>query len=160
MTSLRIGQGLDSHRFSENRKLIIGGVEIPSSLGLIGHSDADVLIHALVDAILGGLAEGDIGTLFPDTSSEFKNIDSKILLKKTLDLMKDKGYELVNTDSTIIAEKPKFNPHILKIRESLSNLLSLSLEQISVKATTAEKMGALGREEGIFVSSIVLLNKI
>lgn len=160
MSNLRVGQGFDSHRFDSSRELFIGGYKIPDSKGLLGHSDADVLLHSIIDALLGALSLGDIGTLFPDTDSKYKNIDSKVLLAETLKLISSKSYSLVNVDNTLIAEIPKFKPYILEIRKVLSSLLKIDLENISVKATTAEKMGAIGREEGIACMSIVLLEKI
>ena len=154
---MRIGQGYDVHAFAENRKLILGGVEIPHSKGLAGHSDADVLIHACCDALLGALALGDIGKHFPDTSSDFKNIDSRILLRKVGELIKEKGFMLGNLDSTIIAQQPKLAPYIDAMQKNLAEDLNASVEQISVKATTTEKLGFEGRGEGIAAQAIVLL---
>lgn len=158
----RVGNGIDFHRLEENtsRPFLLGGFEVPTELALVGHSDADILIHALSDAILGALALNDIGTYFPDSDPSLKNLDSRLILKKTLDLMVDKGYKIINIDSTIICEKPKISPHRDSIRESLSNLLKISSESISVKATTSEKMGALGRKEGVGVFTTVLLEKL
>lgn len=156
---MRIGQGYDVHAFSVNRKLILGGVEIPHSRGLAGHSDADVLIHACCDAILGALALGDIGQHFPDTSADFKNIDSRILLRHVNNLAREKGYSLINLDSTIVAQKPKLSPFIEGMRQNLADDLTVELSQINIKATTTEKLGFEGREEGISAQAIVLLSK-
>tara|TARA_R110002126_G_C10487031_1_gene502664 strand:+ start:8209 stop:8694 length:486 start_codon:yes stop_codon:yes gene_type:complete len=160
MTSMRIGYGYDVHKLVEGRKLILGGVEIPHKLGLAGHSDADVLLHAITDALLGALALGDIGKHFPDTDSKYKNADSRILLRKAYQLIKKKGYELGNLDATIVAQEPKLAPYILKIRETISSDLEVNLEDISVKATTSEWLGFEGRKEGISSSAVVLLSKI
>lgn len=156
---MRIGQGYDVHAFAEGRKLILGGVEIPYDRGLAGHSDADVLIHACCDAILGALALGDIGKHFPDTSADFENIDSRILLRHVNMLAQDAGYALVNLDSTIIAQKPKLLPFISGMRQNLAEDLDIELSQINIKATTTEKLGFEGREEGIAAQAIVLLSK-
>jgi len=154
---MRIGQGYDVHAFAENRKLILGGVEIPHDKGLAGHSDADVLIHACCDAILGALALGDIGKHFPDTSADFENIDSRILLRHVIALIKDKGYKISNLDSTVIAQRPKLASHIDAMRKNLAEDMGISLDQISVKATTTEKLGFEGRCEGIASQAVVLL---
>jgi len=154
---MRIGQGYDVHAFAENRKLILGGVEVPYEKGLAGHSDADVLIHACCDAILGAAALGDIGKHFPDTSADFKNIDSRILLRHVAELIVDKGYSIGNLDATIIAEKPKLAPFIEDMRKNLSSDLNVELDQINVKATTTEKLGFEGRKEGIAAQAVVLL---
>ena len=157
----RIGQGLDFHRLETNdsRPLILGGAVIDSEYALIGHSDADIVIHALADAILGAMGLGDIGQYFPDTDPSLKNMDSKLILQKTLDLAKEKNFSLVNIDCTLIGERPKISPHIIKIQSSLSILLGLPEDCVSVKATTTEKMGALGRTEGLGASCVVLLRK-
>ncbi|HEY4551727.1 MAG TPA: 2-C-methyl-D-erythritol 2,4-cyclodiphosphate synthase [Bacillaceae bacterium] len=155
----RIGQGFDVHEFAENRPLIIGGVEIPYEKGLIGHSDADVLLHTVADACLGAIGEGDIGRHFPDTDPEFKDADSAKLLEHVWQLVKDKGYELVNIDCTIMAQKPKMAPHIGKMRERIAELLEAEPEQVNVKATTTERLGFVGREEGIAAQAAVLLQK-
>ncbi|GBF39196.1 2-C-methyl-D-erythritol 2,4-cyclodiphosphate synthase [Leptospira johnsonii] len=157
----RIGQGLDFHRLETNeaRPLILGGAIIDSEYALIGHSDADIVIHALADAILGAMGLGDIGQYFPDTDPSLKNMDSKLILQKTLDLAKEKNFSLVNIDCTLIGERPKISPHRIKIQSSLSNLLGLAEDCVSVKATTTEKMGALGRTEGLGASCVVLLQK-
>ena len=155
----RIGQGYDVHRFSNNRKLVLGGVEIPFEKGLLGHSDADVLLHAIIDAMLGALALGDLGKHFPDSDERFKNIDSKVLLKKTYELIFENNYRVGNIDATVITEKPKLSPYILQIRKSIAEILKIEINQISVKATTSEKMGFVGREEGIKALAIALLVK-
>lgn len=159
MSTLRIGYGYDVHRFAVNRKLILGGVEIPFEKGLQGHSDADVLLHAITDALLGALALGDIGAHFPDTDPDYEGADSRILLKDAYALIREKGYELGNLDSTVIAERPKLRPYITNIRESISEILECPLDAVSVKATTSEKMGFAGREEGVIAQAVVLLNK-
>lgn len=155
----RIGFGLDVHKFSENRKLILGGIEIPFEKGLLGHSDADVLIHSICDGLLGALSLGDIGQHFPDTSDEFKNIDSCILLKRVYDLIKSKNYEIENIDTTIVLQKPKIADYILAMRKKLSSILEIDIEQISIKATTSEKLGFTGREEGVCAFANILLFK-
>lgn len=157
--SFRIGLGYDVHPFEEGRELILGGVRIDSNKGLKGHSDADVLLHSITDALLGSLALGDIGTHFPDTDPAFKNADSSVLLQKCYELIQDRGYVLVNTDVTVVAENPKLNPHILKIRKRVAEILRCNETQISIKATTSEKMGFVGREEGIAVHSVVLVEE-
>ena len=157
--SIRVGMGFDVHRLVENRELWMGGIKIEHSMGLLGHSDADVLIHAICDAILGAANMRDIGFHFPDTASEYKNADSKILLKKTIDLVKGKGYTVGNIDSTICAERPKMNPHIPQMKNALANIIGISEDDISIKATTTEKLGFTGREEGISAYAVVLLEK-
>lgn len=157
--SFRIGLGYDVHPFEEGRELILGGVTIDSKKGLKGHSDADVLLHSITDALLGSLALGDIGTHFPDTDSAFKDADSSLLLQKSYRLIKDHGYVLVNADVTVIAENPKLNPYMDKIRKRVAEILSCLESQISIKATTSEKMGFVGREEGIAVHAIVLVEE-
>ncbi len=159
MSDFRVGFGFDVHRFAEGRKLVLGGIEIPYELGLDGHSDADVLLHAITDAILGALALGDIGKHFPDTDPAYKNIDSKILLKKAYDLVQSKGYVLGNLDATVVTEEPRLSPFIGKLRISIAEILNSEIDQISIKATTSEKMGFAGRKEGVSCSSVVLLNK-
>ena len=156
---IRIGHGFDVHKLVPGRKLWLGGIEIPFIKGLAGHSDADVLIHAICDAMLGALKLGDIGTHFPDNSAKFKNIDSKILLQKSYDFVKEKGYEIVNIDSTVSAQRPKLKPYISEMEKTMAGVLDISAEQISVKATTTEKLGFEGREEGISVLAVVLLKK-
>ena len=156
----RIGQGFDVHQLTENRPLIIGGVTIPYEKGLMGHSDADVLLHTVTDACLGAIGEGDIGKHFPDTDPNFKDADSGELLQKVWELVKSRGYELVNADCTIIAQKPKMAPHIEQMKNRISQLLETTPECINVKATTTEKLGFPGREEGIAAQAVVLLKKI
>lgn len=159
MKGMRIGYGYDVHQFQEGRKLMLGGVEIPHSKGLLGHSDADVLLHAITDALLGALALGDIGAHFPDTDPEFKNADSRVLLRKSYEMVTQKGFELANLDATVIAEKPKLRPYIDDIRKTISEDLRCAIEDISVKATTSEKMGFAGREEGVIAHAVVLIQK-
>lgn len=153
----RIGFGVDFHQLVTERELWIGGVKIPHSKGALGHSDADVLLHAICDALLGAACLGDIGVHFPDTSSEFKNIDSKILLKKSLDLISAAGYKIVNIDSTLCLELPKVKPYINQIQNVIATILSIKISDISIKATTTEKMGFIGREEGLAAYATVLL---
>ena len=154
---MRIGQGFDAHRFIQGVKLILGGVEIHYDYGMEAHSDGDVVIHALCDAILGALALGDIGKHFPDTSSEFKGVDSRILLRKVVELMEQHEHKINNVDITIIAQKPKVAAYIEPMRKNLANDLKTEIANVSVKATTTEKMGFTGRGEGIAVQAIVLL---
>ncbi|MGE5364285.1 MAG: 2-C-methyl-D-erythritol 2,4-cyclodiphosphate synthase [Bacteroidota bacterium] len=155
----RIGHGYDVHAFAENRKLIIGGVEIPYEMGLLGHSDADVLLHAISDALLGALALGDIGKHFPDTDVKYKGADSKLLLAHVYSLVKDKGYVLCNLDATVSLQKPKLAGHIPAMREIIAGILECSAEEISVKATTTEKLGFVGRCEGAEATAVVLIKK-
>ncbi|MCU4796754.1 2-C-methyl-D-erythritol 2,4-cyclodiphosphate synthase [Bacillus cereus] len=155
----RIGQGFDVHEFAEGRPLIIGGITIPHEKGLIGHSDADVLLHTIADACLGAIAAGDIGKHFPDTDPAFKDADSAVLLQKVWEFVREQGYELGNLDCTIIAQKPKMAPHIESMRKRISELLATSIDNINVKATTTEKLGFTGREEGIASQAVVLLQK-
>ena len=157
--NIRVGFGVDFHQLVEGRKLWMGGVEIPHSKGALGHSDADVLLHAICDAMLGAACLGDIGEHFPDNSSEYKDIDSKILLRKTFDLINQKGFEIVNIDSTICLELPKIKPYADDMRNGISGILQIQKEDISIKATTAEKMGFVGREEGLMAYATVLLEK-
>jgi 2-C-methyl-D-erythritol 2,4-cyclodiphosphate synthase len=147
------------HPFQEGRKLILGGVEIPFEKGLRGHSDADVLLHAITDATLGAVALGDIGQHFPDTDPSFKNADSTKLLRDSYSLVQKEGYKIENIDSTVVAERPRLSQHIPKIRKRISEILVCSVDQVSVKATTNEKMGFVGREEGIAVHAVVLLKR-
>jgi len=156
---VRVGFGYDVHKFAEGRKLILGGVEIPHSLGLLGHSDADVLLHAIADALLGAAALGDIGVHFPDNDSAYKDIDSMILLKRTVDLLKDKGYDIINIDATIVAQKPKISPHSAKMKENIAKCLGIDPDFVNIKATTTEKLGFEGREEGISSHCICLIEK-
>jgi 2-C-methyl-D-erythritol 2,4-cyclodiphosphate synthase len=156
---IRVGFGYDVHQFAPNRELWLGGVKIEHSIGLLGHSDADVLIHAICDALLGAADLRDIGYHFSDTSPEFKNIDSKILLAKTMSLLREKGYELSNIDATVCAEEPKINPHIASMKQTLAKVMTVSEEDISIKATTSEKMGFVGRKEGMAAYATVLIYK-
>ncbi|TCS81572.1 2-C-methyl-D-erythritol 2,4-cyclodiphosphate synthase [Tepidibacillus fermentans] len=156
---IRIGQGFDVHQFARDRKLIIGGVEIPYEKGLLGHSDADVLLHALADAILGALGKGDIGKWFPDNDPAIKGIDSKVILEKVWQEAKKESFQLENADLTIIAQKPKMAGYIPKMREIIAGIIEANVEQVNVKATTTEKLGFTGREEGIAALAIVLLSK-
>ena len=153
----RTGIGFDAHRLVEGLSLVIGGVRIPNSKGLQGHSDADVLVHAVMDAILGALALGDIGEHFPDTEDEFEGADSLELLSRVQKMIEDKGYCCENLDSIIIAEKPKLKTYLLDMRKNLSSVLKINVDQLSIKATTTEHMGFTGREEGIAAQAIVLL---
>ena len=154
---MRIGNGYDVHSFAEGRKLILGGVNIPHDKGLLGHSDADVLIHAIMDALLGSLALGDIGKHFPDTEGEFKDISSMFLLKKVNEIIKANGYEIINIDSIIVAQKPKLMKFIPEMRRNIADCLETDIENISIKATTTEKLGFEGREEGISSYAVCLL---
>lgn len=155
----RIGQSSDIHQLVENRKLILGGVEIPHEKGLLGHSDADALLHAIAESILGALALGDLGKHFPDTSDEFKNMNSLWMLKEVYKMMNQHGYEIQNLDALIMIEKPKMAPHILKMRENVANALHCDLTQVSIKATRGEKLGFVGREEGVQAQCVVLLKR-
>jgi len=156
---MRTGFGFDVHAFAENRKLVLGGVEIPFEKGLLGHSDADVLTHAIMDALLGAAAEGDIGKHFPDTSSEFKGAFSMDLLEKTLEIIRKKGYEVNNIDATITAEKPKLAGYINEMVNNYSQVMKISTEDINVKATTTEKLGFTGRQEGIAAFAVCTIYK-
>ncbi|RAK16719.1 2-C-methyl-D-erythritol 2,4-cyclodiphosphate synthase [Anoxybacillus vitaminiphilus] len=155
----RIGQGFDVHQFAEGRPLMIGGVEIPYEKGLLGHSDADVLLHAVADACLGAIAAGDIGKHFPDHDQKYKDADSAVLLQHVWNLVKKEGYQLVNLDCTIVAQKPKMAPYIEQMRARIAELLEGEMSQVNVKATTTEKLGFTGREEGIAAQAVVLLQK-
>ena len=154
---MRIGYGYDVHKLVEERKLILGGVQIPHYKGLLGHSDADVLIHAIIDAILGAMAHGDIGKLFPDTDSKYRDIDSRKLLRQTAEIMRANGYFIGNLDATICAEKPKLQSHIIMMRENIAADLGCRIDEVSVKATTEEGLGISGAEAGISASAVVLL---
>lgn len=154
---MRIGHGYDVHRLKAGRKLILGGVEIPWELGLDGHSDADVLVHAIMDAMLGAAAMGDIGKHFPDTDNAYKGIDSMLLLKRVCELVSAKGYILSNLDATVIAQKPKLAGHIPSMRENIASCLKVKLDQVNIKATTEERLGFTGREEGIACHAVCLL---
>jgi 2-C-methyl-D-erythritol 2,4-cyclodiphosphate synthase len=154
---MRIGTGYDVHVLVEGRRLMLGGVEIPYAKGLLGHSDADVLLHAICDALLGAAALGDIGQHFPDTASEYENIDSLILLRQVGQLLQDKGFSIINIDSTIVAERPKLAPHISAMAANISVTLGIGVGQVSVKATTTEGLGFEGRGEGISAQAIALI---
>ena len=155
--NIRTGFGYDVHAFAYNRKLVLGGIEVPFEKGLLGHSDADVLLHAICDALLGALALGDIGHHFPDNDPKYKNIDSKILLFKVNELVRSKEFIISNIDSTVVMERPKLKDFIPQIRNSISDILKISVDQVSVKATTSEKMGFVGTEEGVKAYATVLL---
>ncbi|MDE4085134.1 2-C-methyl-D-erythritol 2,4-cyclodiphosphate synthase [Planococcus maritimus] len=156
---IRIGQGYDVHQLAEGRPFILGGVEIEHDRGLLGHSDADVLLHTITDAALGAIGGGDIGKHFPDTDPEFKDADSKKLLTHIWEHVKEQGYELGNVDCTVIAQKPKLAPYIQQMRESIAELLEADISQVNVKATTSEHLGFTGREEGIAALAVILLNQ-
>ena len=156
---LRIGSGFDIHRLIEGRRLILGGIEIPFEKGLSGHSDADVLIHAIIDSILGAMGKADIGTFFPDTDNKFKDIDSKILLKKVVEIMKNEGFSIINIDTNIIAQAPKLMPHVPLMKEKLAQLLEIEVDQISIKAKTMENLDSIGKGEGIAAQASVLIIK-
>lgn len=157
--SFRIGQGFDVHRLAEGETLWLGGILIPHRKGTVAHSDGDVLIHAICDALLGALKLSDIGAHFPDNSDEFKNIDSKLLLKRSYGLIQEKGYEIANIDSTVSAQQPKLKPYISEMEQTMAGVLGIDSDRISVKATTTEKLGFEGREEGISALAVVLLEK-
>lgn len=156
---LRIGNGYDVHRLVEGRKLVLGGVEIPHDKGVLGHSDGDVLLHAITDAIIGALGLGDIGLHFPDTDEKFKNIDSAILLKKINEIMLEKNFKIVNLDSTVVIQRPKLRPYIDEIKKNIASILNVDAEIINVKAKTEEKLGFTGDESGVKAYSVVLLEK-
>ena len=157
MIKIRIGNGYDIHQLGAGRPLILGGVEIPHELGLVGHSDADVLTHAIMDAMLGALSLGDIGHYFPPTDPQWAGADSLMLLSKVHQLVKDKGWQVGNIDSVVVAERPKLKPHIAIMRSNLATLLQVQPDQIGIKATTNEKLGPVGREEGIAAYAVILL---
>lgn len=156
---IRVGMGFDVHKLVKGRDLWIGGIKLEHELGLLGHSDADVLIHAICDALLGAANMRDIGYHFPDTSDEFDGIDSKILLRKTCELIREKGFEIGNIDATICAERPKMNPHIPEMKSVMAECMSIDTDDVSIKATTTEKLGFTGREEGISAYAVVLIQK-
>ena len=156
---MRIGHGYDAHRFCENKKLVIGGVEIEYELGLLAHSDGDVLLHAAADALLGAAGERDIGYHFPDTDGTYKNVDSAVLLEKTAEIVRNKGFKIDYMDMTIIAQKPKLSPYIEKMRTRIAEVLSLDSDRVNVKATTEEKMGFTGRGEGISAHAVCILSE-
>lgn len=157
---LKIGQGLDVHAFTTGDFVTLGGIQIPHTYGIKAHSDGDVLLHALMDAMLGALALGDIGIHFPDTDEKWRGADSKQMLKAVNEMIVNKGYRLINADMTVICELPKLSPHNAAMRECIANILQVEMDCVSIKATTNEKMGYLGRSEGIFASSVVLLQKV
>lgn len=157
---MRIGHGYDVHKLVEGRRCIIGGVDIPHTLGLLGHSDADVLLHAIMDAILGALAFGDIGHLFPDNDQSFKDIDSMVLCARVADLMQANGYKIGNIDATVIAQKPKMAPYIQTMRENIARVFKTDIDNVNVKATTEEKLGFTGAELGISAHAVCLLDEI
>ena len=159
MTKIRVGMGYDVHRLVSGRPLFLGGIEIPFELGLDGHSDADVLIHAICDALLGAAGLRDIGHHFPDTAGVFAGIDSKILLQRTVALLKEKGWSVGNVDATVCAEKPKLNPHIPTMQKVLAPLLEVEPEEVSIKATTTERLGFTGRMEGISAYAVALISR-
>lgn len=159
MKDIRIGHGYDVHALADGLRLVIGGVELEHTKGCVAHSDGDVAIHAICDAMLGALALGDIGKLFPDTSAEFKGIDSKILLRRVCDVIEQKGYKVGNVDCTIAMQRPKLRPHIDTMRSTLASVIGIEIDRVSVKATTTERLGFEGREEGVSVHSVVLLYK-
>ncbi len=154
---IRVGFGFDVHEFAENRKLVLGGIEIPHHKGLLGHSDADALLHAVCDAILGALSLGDIGKHFPNTDERFKDIESRLLLKNVYEFISAKGYEIGNLDVMLLLEKPKIAPYIEPMRKVISEILKVEIEDVSIKATTTETLGFVGREEGIAAMATVLL---
>ncbi len=156
---MRIGHGYDVHRFAEDRKLFIGGVNIPFTKGLLGHSDADVLLHAVCDALLGAAALGDIGKHFPDSDPAYKGIDSKLLLKNTVEKIVEKGFKVSNLDATVIAQVPKLAPYIEDMKNCIADLCGISADRVNVKATTEEKLGFTGREEGIAAHAVCLLEE-
>lgn len=155
----RIGQGMDIHPFQEGRRCVLGGIEIPSSKGLKGHSDADALVHALMDAILGAIGRRDIGTLFPDTDDAFKDADSCELLRRVWALATSEGWSLVNADLTLLAEVPKVKPYVTAMQDKLSSILGAEPSRVTIKATTTERLGFVGREEGVLASAVVLITR-
>ena len=157
---MRIGYGFDVHKFGGQGPITLGGVKIPYQYGLVAHSDGDVVLHAITDALIGALALGDIGKLFPDNDPQYKGIDSRILLRKVYSIIQNKGYELVNLDTTIIAQEPKMRGHVDQMRVNIAEDLNVHFDQISVKATTTEQLGFTGRKEGIACEAVVLLTKI
>lgn len=156
---IRIGNGYDVHILTEGRKLVLGGIEVPHTKGVLGHSDGDVLVHAVMDAMLGALALGDIGQHFPDTDMKYENIDSTILLKRVRELVAERGYRVINLDSIIVLQKPKIKPYIEAMRKRIAEVLEIDIEQVSVKATTEEKLGFTGDESGVKSYCVVLLEK-
>jgi 2-C-methyl-D-erythritol 2,4-cyclodiphosphate synthase len=159
MSDIRVGHGFDVHAFAENRKLIIGGVDIPFDLGLAGHSDADVLLHAICDALLGAAGLGDIGRHFPDTDMAFAGIDSRILLRRVAEQLRERNWRVGNVDATIIAQAPKMAPHIARMAAHIADDLGIALDRVNVKATTTEKLGFTGRREGIAAEAVCLIGR-
>lgn len=158
--AIRIGFGVDYHQLAEGRQLMIGGVSIPHNKGAVGHSDADVLLHAICDALLGAACLGDIGVHFPDTDGAYKNIDSKILLQKTIELIKKEGYRLINIDSTLCLQEPKIKSHVPAMQQSIASIASVTVKDVSIKATTTEQMGFVGRKEGLVAYATVLIETL
>ncbi len=156
---IRIGHSYDVHQLAENRKLILGGIEIEHKKGLLGHSDADVLLHAITESIIGAMAMGDIGTLFPDTDPKYKGIDSMLLLQEVVTIMQENNFKIVNIDASLYLEAPKMRPHIANICQNIASNINIEVNQINVKATRGERMGFIGREEGIAAEAVVLLEK-
>ena len=156
---IRVGHGYDVHKFADDRKLILGGIDIPYEKGLLGHSDADVLVHAIMDSLLGAAALGDIGTHFPDTDQKYKGADSIELLKEVMKILSEKGYSVSNIDATVIAQKPKLKPYIESMRKCIANAMNTDIDNISIKATTEEKLGFTGRLEGISAHCVALIQK-
>jgi 2-C-methyl-D-erythritol 2,4-cyclodiphosphate synthase len=159
LPNIRIGNGYDVHRLVEGRKLILGGVDVPHSMGLYGHSDADALVHALCDALLGALGVGDIGAYFPDTDPKWAGISSLLLLKEVMRMVREKGFEVANTDSVIVAQKPKLAPYFKEMKKNIASVLGVETGRINIKATTTEKLGFAGREEGVVAYAVALLIK-
>ena len=157
--SFRIGSGIDFHEFADGRDLWIGGIKIPHSKGAIGHSDADVLLHAICDALLGALALGDIGVHFPNTDERFKDIDSKILLKESYQKIQEKGYHVINVDANLCLQEPKIKPYVAQMQECIAAILGLTIQDVSIRATTTENMGFVGRGEGLMANATVLIQK-
>lgn len=157
--NIRIGHSKDVHRLAPGESLFLGGIEIEHNVGLVGHSDADVLLHAVTEALIGGIGKGDIGHFFPDTDPKYKGVDSKLLLASVIEVMEHEGYQISNIDSTIFAERPKMSPHISLMRETIASICKINIEQINIKATRGEKLGFIGREEGMGAEAVVLLIK-
>lgn len=158
--NIRVGTGVDFHQLTEGRDFWLGGIKVPHTKGALGHSDADVLLHAICDAMLGAVCLGDIGEHFPDSSNEFKNIDSKILLERTNQLLKKENYKVINIDSTLCLQSPKIKPYVAQMQKTIAGILELTEKDVSVKATTTERLGFVGREEGVMAYATVLVDKI
>jgi 2-C-methyl-D-erythritol 2,4-cyclodiphosphate synthase len=158
--SYKIGSGVDFHRLAEGRDLFLGGVHIPHSKGAVGHSDADVLLHAICDALLGAVGAGDIGVHFPDTDNQYKGIDSKVLLRKTMEVLRAEGYTVVNVDSTLCLQEPKIRPYVNEMQRVIAEILGVTQRDVSIKATTTEKLGFVGREEGVVAYATVLVSQL